>query len=362
MSKKIKISDLRGLTSILTDATVNVTDLVEDMHKRIVHPPFMISTPIQHLITGISGLVYNNVRWVTRLVGGGLEKGLAQFNPQSGLGVSYDKKENLLAVLNGVVGDYLQRNNNPLALPMKFKYQGKTIAIDGEGTQKANPKVNGKILLMVHGLCMNDAGWDRNDHNHGTQLAEVLNLTPVYLQYNSGLHISDNGQNLNEFLGKMLNTWPVPVEELTIVAHSMGGLVSRSAVHYAQQENNTWTKHLKHMVFLGTPHHGAPLERVGHYVDRLLELIPYVKPFARLGKMRSSGITDLRFGNLVETDWKGQDRFENRKDERAHVALPEGVNCYAIAAIKGKKAGGLKDQLIGDGLVQLESALGKQKN
>ena len=103
------------------------------------------------------------------------------------------------------------------------------------------------------------------------------------------------------------------------------------------------------------------MERIGNYVDLLLEAIPYAKPFARLGKIRSAGVTDLRYGNILDEDWEGVDRFENHRDSRKAVPLPKKVNCFTIAATKSKKEGNWIDQLIGDGLVPLESALGKHK-
>ncbi len=158
-------------------------------------------------------------------------------------------------------------------------------------------------------------------------------------------------------LEQLVCRWPVPVEEIVIVAHSMGGLVSRSAVHYGIKAKHTWTKRLKKMIFLGTPHHGAPLERAGNYIDLILEATPYAKPFARLGKIRSAGITDLRHGNLVDEDWEGMDRFESHRDQRTPVPLPHGIACYSIAATTGKE----NMDLAGDGLVSLKSALGQHK-
>jgi len=147
-----------------------------------------------------------------------------------------------------------------------------------------------------------------------------------------------------------------------IVAHSMGGLVTRSALHYGLLQQNKWTKHLKKIVFLGTPHHGAPLERMGNYLDRLLEAVPYAKPFARLGKIRSAGITDLRYGNLVDEDWQGKDRFEQQVDSRQPIPLPKQVACYSIAATVEKATTLLSPRTIGDGLVPLKSALGEHED
>ncbi len=111
--------------------------------------------------------------------------------------------------------------------------------------------------------------------------------------------------------------------------------------------------------FLGTPHHGAPLERGGNWVDVILGATPYAAPFARLGKIRSAGITDLRYGNVLDEHWQGRDRFARARDTRRIVPLPKGVLSFAIAATTGKKPGDLRDRLLGDGLVPVSSALGR---
>jgi pimeloyl-ACP methyl ester carboxylesterase len=358
---KINIADIRGITKIITDATVNVTDLVEEVHTQVVHPPLLKSTAVQRLITGVSGIVYNLVRFCTKLIGGGLDKSLGALNPKLNIGISMGEKETILAILN-VVGDYLQENKNPLTISMALRQNGAAIDFDKIKAENNDKKVNGKILLMVHGLCMNDIQWTWKGHNHGEILAESFDFTPVYLHYNTGLHISENGQKMNLILEELIEKWAVPVEEIVILVHSMGGLLSRSAVHYAAENGQSWTKLLTKIIFLGTPHHGSPLERIGNHVDRLLTAIPYAKPFARLGKMRSSGITDLRFGSLVTEDWQGRDRFEKQTDERKIIPLPKSVACYTIAATIGKIGDNLKEKTIGDGLVQLKSALGKHEN
>jgi pimeloyl-ACP methyl ester carboxylesterase len=363
MTKKKKpSSDAQGIGRIITDATLGVTDIVEAMHKRVVHPPFLPSTPIQHLITHIASITYKNIRWSTRVIGKGADKALGIYSSLSGTNNTTDQKEAMRSVLNGVVGDYLEKNNNPLQINMEFRYEAKAISIDSESLQKTYPKINGKILLMIHGSCMNDIQWTRDDHNHGTLLAQELNKTAIYLHYNSGLHISTNGQSLNELLEELMLHWPVPIEELIIVAHSMGGLVARSALFYAEQHKKQWHKHLKKIIFLGTPHHGSSLEQAGNYLDAVLEAVPYAKPFARLGKIRSAGVTDLRFGNIVDEDWKYYDRFEVQGDKRKNVPLPKKVASYSIAAVIGKSITSGSSKLVGDKMVGVKSALGQHSN
>jgi len=361
-NKKNESSDLQGLTRLITEATIGITDLAEVMHRRVVHPPFFPSTPIQHLITNIAGVAYKNIRWSAQFIGGGLDRALGHLAPVLGEIGTTNESEAIRSALNGVVGDYLEEKENPLKIIMQFRYQAKAIPLDSKSLEKTYPTINGKILLMVHGSCMNDIQWTRKEHNHGAALAKELDKTPVYLHYNSGRHISTNGRNFNELLEKLVLQWPVPVEELVIVAHSMGGLVTRSALHYGQQKQKTWTKHLKKIAFLGTPHHGSSLERAGNYLDVILETIPYAKPFARLGKVRSAGITDLRYGNLIDEDWQGNDRFEIQGDQRQSIPLPNRVECYNIAAIIGKATDPVSPRLLGDSLVDIESALGQHEN
>ncbi len=188
-------------------------------------------------------------------------------------------------------------------------------------------------------------------------MARDLGYRVLHLHYNSGRHISHNGRDFADLLQASIAQWP-QVDELVLVGHSMGGLVSRSACHYAALAGHDWLPKLHSMVFLGAPHHGAALERGGNGLDLLLGVSPYTAPFARLGKIRSAGITDLRYGNVRDEDWHGQDRFARAGDRRQPLALPPHVRCFAVAASTGKQPGDVGDRVLGDGLVSVESALG----
>lgn len=328
----IRAADLRGLNRLVIEATTGVTDVVEAMHHNISRFPGA---------RGITGLVYRSIRGITRLVGGGIDAVLAPLTPL-GAGKSSPGREAVLAALNGVLGDHLVATGNPLAIPMGMRVV---------------PTPGSRVLVLAHGLCMNDLQWRRKGHDHGAALARDLGFTPVYLHYNSGLHVSTNGRAFAVLLEDLVRQWPAPVEEVVILGHSMGGLVTRSACHYGSAAGHEWLAPLKKLVFLGTPHHGSALERGGNRVDSALGISRYTAPLGRLGKIRSAGITDLRHGNLLDEDWEGRDRFESSEDPRQPVPLPEGVECYVMAAA-AKKAGSLKSRLIGDGLVPVNSALG----
>ena len=362
--KHLHSSDLRGLAQLATQATVGVTRIVEGVHQSVWNNLGVPGGKTAGQTGGITGLVYRSIDIATQLLGKGVDSLLVRLQPQlesvTEAKSTTPQREAVLAALNGVIGDRLLANNNPFAIPMTLRYRGEVL--NGQALPPM-PGATGKILLLIHGLCMNDLQWHTEHHgqvvDHGETLASTLGYTPVTLRYNSGLHTSQNGRELSALLQDLVKHWPRPIEELTVVAHSMGGLLIRSAAHYARQDSLHWLQHLKSIVFLGVPHHGSPLERAGNQVDALLGSTPYTSPFARLGKLRSAGITDLRHGNVVDEDWQGHDRFHNQSDTRQPLPLPEGVACYTIAATTAARRSKLAERLIGDGLVPLHSALGQ---
>ena len=351
--------DLRGAGRLTIDAIKGVTDLVEAMHHTITSFGGLLGGPGEQRTTGVTGMVYRNIRTVSGLVGSGIDVLLDKLTLIIEEKESSPEREALLAALNGVLGDYLADKENPLAIPMQLRKNGKPM--EDQTLSESIRQSNGKIVLMIHGSCMNDLQWNRQGHDHGTALASDFGYLPVYLHYNTGRHISENGRECANLLETFFNQLPGPIE-LIIIAHSMGGLVSRSACHYGKLSDHSWLNRLRKLIFLGTPHHGAPLERGGNWIDIILEISPYSAPFSRLGKIRSSGITDLRYGNILDEDWEGRDRFEHSGDDRIPVPLPNNVQCYTIAATTGKESSELGDDLIGDGLVTLNSALGRHKN
>ena len=356
---------LRGAAKLATEATTGLTDLVEAVHARIASVPGLAG-PADGRTRGITGLVYKTIRGVTRAVGGSVDTLLAVLEPalapRPGVepGLPSPEREAILAALNGVLGDHLAKTANPLAIRMALRAGGRALPLNREALATALPEAGEKLLVLIHGLCMNDLQWRRNGHDHGEALAAAQGFTPIYLHYNSGLHVSTNGRALANQLEQLLGQWPRPLARFAIVGHSMGGLLARSALHYGRAAGHHWPDRLDDLACLGTPHHGAPMERVGQGVDMLLSATPYAGPFGRLAKLRSAGITDLRHGNLVDEDWVGGDRFESATDRRLAVPLPAGPRCFAIAGTIAQE-GGLKDKLLGDGLVPIASALGKHR-
>jgi hypothetical protein len=350
------IDDLRGASRLAVEATRGVTALVEAMHQTIAAGPDLLGRPLESPTRVLTGLVYGSIRGVTQLVGAGIDLALARLAPLVGEGASGPEREAVLAVLNGVLGDYLSETNNPLAIQMQLRHDGEALELERQALRAALPQASGKVLLLVHGSCCNDRQWLRQGHDHGVALARDLGYTPIRVYYNSGLHISTNGHALAALVEQLVAEWPLPLDGLAILAHSMGGLVARSACHAGEANGHRWRRELQKLVCLGSPHHGAPLERGGNWIDLLLGVSRYSAPFVRLGKIRSAGVTDLRFGNVLDEHWQGRDRFAHAGDPRHRLALPGGVECYAIAATTAARAGG---RLPGDGLVPVDSALGR---
>lgn len=358
----MKPSDLRGIARLATRAATGVVGIAEGVHRGVWGAVGLPGGDMPGRTRGLTGLVYESVRRTSHLVGRGTEAALAGLEPLlEPAGEEYPerpRRDALLAALNGVVGDHLAADANPLAIPMTLRYRGAPLRW-GEGSPSV-PEATGRVLLMVHGLCMNDRQWRAaNGTGHAGVLASAHGYTPVFVRYNSGLRTAWNGRELSAHLERLVAHWPTPVEELAVVAHSMGGLVIRSAFHYAEREGLRWPAHLRRVVFLGTPHHGAPLERAGNWVDVALGRTPFTAPFAALGRVRSAGITDLRYGHVLDDDDHGRDRFGSHPDDRRPVPLPDGIGWYAMAATTAARRSALADRLIGDGLVPLHSALGR---
>jgi len=355
--KRNSISDLKGAGRLAIDAVNGVVDIVEAIHANIVSLGGLLGKNKNQHTSGITGMVYKNIRTITRLAGTGFDKLLEKLPAIVEEKEPTPEQEAILSALNGVIGDHLEKTNNSLAIQMQLRSKGKPLTSTDE---IFNNNLQQKILLLIHGSCMNDLQWNRKGHDHGISLEKDLGYRPIYLHYNSGKHISENGKELSNYLEAFFSEFPGKIE-LVILAHSMGGLVARSAIHYGNLKNYTWLNHLTKIVFLGTPHHGAPLEQTGNWIDKMLASNAYSTPLSKLGKIRSAGITDLRYGNIIDEDWSSHDRFESHGDRRIPVPLPTMVKCYTIAATISDVSSSIGDDLIGDGLVPLYSALGKHR-
>lgn len=344
-------ADISGWLRLGSDAVHKTTQLVEAQHSRLdfLGNAIFADRGKDKARNPIAALVYNSIYTINSLVGTSLDCVVNTIEPHLGDTEPSQRKEAALAILNGVVGDYLEDQKNPLAISMQWR--------------KPNEKKNHRYLLLIHGSCNSPQDWWQEGHNHGMALTEALDYTPLFLHYNTGLHISENGKLLSKLIQELVDENKVedkPIQ-ISIVGHSMGGLVARSACHLAEQEKQEWLQHVNHLVTFACPHHGAMLERGGKLVDAVLGAHQFTEPLSWLGKIRSKGVTDLGYGNIQEADWKDKEGVTT--DTRVPSPLPKNIRTMALAAVLGDMNAS-SNRLLGesmrtDGLVTEASALGK---
>jgi pimeloyl-ACP methyl ester carboxylesterase len=256
----------------------------------------------------------------------------------------------VLAAIDGLIGDVLEEERPALALPM-------SVRVDGRAVSPADvPDPCPRVAVFVHGLMETEFSWGREPYGD-----RLEGWTPVYVRYNSGRHISDNGASLDALLEQLTADWPVALERIALVGHSMGGLVARSAAHQAALRGAAWVKHVTHLVSLGTPHMGAPLEQSVHYLSAALHALPETRPFGTFFRRRSSGIRDLRQGSLVDVDWRDCDREALRARACEEVPLLDGATHCFVSATLTRDPRHPVGRLFGDCLVLVPSASGRSR-
>lgn len=218
------VSDLRGVGQLAVAAVIGTTQLVEEMHARIVRALPVVGKPTASALLSLPTLAYRSVRGVTRLVGAAVDTVLACAESRSGspATASSAERDAALAVLNGVLGDYLADTDNPLALPMRLRTNGQPLRLYRRALASAFTSGNRKLLVAVHGLCMTDTELNRKAHNHADELALDLGYAPISLQYNTGRRISTNGREFAGMMERLASVWPVPLDEVVIIGASPG--------------------------------------------------------------------------------------------------------------------------------------------
>jgi triacylglycerol lipase len=281
-----------------------------------------------------------------------------------------------IGVLNGTLGDYLARTGNGLSTPMELFHGGRPLPL-GQGADALSsndlaakerdaiaalvPEPRARVAILVHGLMSTEGVWEmEGGESYGSLLGRDLGIVPLFLRYNSGLHVSENGEQLDALLERFVRSYPRPIEELILIGHSMGGLVLRSATHAAGErgEERRWLRLVRRAFYLGTPHLGAPLERFGNALTFLLGAIgnPYTELVAQVINLRSSGVKDLRYANLRREDWEGADADALLQNRRHPVPLLPEIRHHLIASHLSEDP--RVAMLFGDALVPLRSATG----
>ncbi|MBN1093407.1 alpha/beta fold hydrolase [Blastococcus sp. TML/M2B] len=288
----------------------------------------------------------------------------------SGRGLDEERRGRVaLGVLNGAHGDLVHAAAPGLDVGMTVRVGGRVVPPEAEALRTAFPEATGRIAVFLHGLTETEDSWAYGAEKHfgragvtyGSLLQADLGLTPVYVRYNTGRHISDNGRALAALLAALVEAWPQQVQDLVVLGHSLGGLVARSALHQARDGDagaQPWTALVRDTVTLGSPHLGAPLERGVHRLAAQLARLPETRPLARVLALRSAGIKDLGRGTVVEDDWTGTDPDAPAPSSRTLVPLQDGARHFVVLATLSPNTSGRLADLFGDLMVSPRSALG----
>ncbi|CAM4509459.1 alpha/beta fold hydrolase [Nocardia ninae] len=265
-----------------------------------------------------------------------------------------------LGALQGLIGDDLEEARPILAGPMTLRVDGDPVSPEQIGGHVARP--SSRLVVFLHGLVETEHAWrlgGRTSYAEGIE--QDLGYSTVQIRYNSGLHISENARQLSDLLERLVAHWPVEIEQLSLVGHSMGGLIARGACFDASESGKAWVGKVRHLVCLGSPHLGAPLEQFVHYASAALVRVPETRPFGRLLRRRSAGIRDLRQGSLVDEDWRDADTDDLTRRAIREVPLLEGADHYFVTACVTRSPRHPLGRVIGDGLVLTPSAAGRNR-
>jgi pimeloyl-ACP methyl ester carboxylesterase len=367
-----------GLTKVARDETVAMgelaargagamTDLVRDTHEAIAARSFAAagasSAPARRGHDAIAALSYAAVKGLS---GAALRVAGRVYAATTSRSTSLaDTRRGSLAIgaLNGLYGDRLAERRDPLATRTELRHEGRSVPLGATALAARFPAASERIVVFVHGLCETEHAWwlgvdpERGVDTYGARLACDLGHTPLYVRYNTGLHISTAGRELSGLLDELIEAWPVPVEEVVFVGHSMGGLVARSACQAALEgPRGSWVELVRHVFYLGSPHTGADLEKGANVAGWLLAALPESRPFARMLNARSAGIKDLRYGYLLDADWAGRDPDERLRSYRHDEPFLDSATHYFIAATLTADASHPLGRVVGDLLVRQPSA------
>jgi pimeloyl-ACP methyl ester carboxylesterase len=368
----VQSKEIRAAGDLAGQAFRGTGTFVKEMHEAIAGRAFRavgpMGAPVRAVHDRIAGVMYGAVREAIGTIPRGGAALVARLTPPGAAPLSRSVPGSLaLGALNGAIGDALADRDSELALSMSIRHRGEEVGADRAQLARAFPDATPRLAVFVHGLCETDDAWRllplgrqrASEAGYGSRLERELGYTPLYLRYNTGLHISDNGRRLSRLLEEVVDAWPAEVDEVVLIGHSMGGLVARSACHYGEASASRWVGAVRHVFCLGTPHLGAPLEKAANVAGWTLAGVAETRPLAKVVNGRSVGIKDLRFGSCSEEDWCDCEPDEFLRDRCREVPFLETATYYFVGATLSRSADGPFGSLVGDLLVRFPSASGK---
>ncbi|MFC4128529.1 lipase family alpha/beta hydrolase [Nocardia rhizosphaerae] len=356
-------AEIQALTRLAGDEFVGAVDGIAAIHRAISDRVFAAvragvgpaATPVQRVHDAITDGVYAVIGGTGFVVGE-----VASAVQVSGVPAPSRTVwgAGALAALQGLIGDELEDEAPILASPMTFRVDGAPVPPEQLAAHYAVPTT--RLVVHVHGLVETEHAWRLGGRPaYGERLDVDLGYTPIFVRYNTGLHISENAALLSVLLARLVAAWPLPVHEICLLGHSMGGLVARGACQLADTAGESWVRAVRQVVCLGSPHLGAPLEQAVHYAAAALHRLPETRPLATLLRRRSAGIRDLRHGSLVDEDWRDLDAETLRRRAVREVPLLAGADHYFVTATVTRSPRHPLGRIIGDGLVLIGSGSGR---
>ncbi len=358
-------NEVRALSALAFDELRSFPGAIRDMHLGIAQRAFRgvgpAGTPVKLVHDALSSRAYGAIGAGASMLGKAADATMERHGIGEQISLSTTQAGSFgIAVLNGLIGDRLERDGSALHQPTSARMRGERIGLDESSLRRAFPGATGHLAVFIHGLTGDEFCWTWGaEESYGSRLVSDLDYTAVYLRYNSGLHISENGRTVAALLEELVDAWPVGVQQIALVGHSMGGLVARSACHQADEHEQAWVRRVRHVVSLGTPHLGAPLEQGAHRAAAALDKLPETRMLSAFLRKRSAGIRDLRHGSLVDEDWRGRDPEALRAVACQEVPLlPWATHCFVSATVSRDPNHPL-GRLLGDILVLVPSATGR---
>lgn len=360
-------NEVRALSALAFDELRSFPGAIRDMHLGIAQRAFRgvgpVGGPVKLIHDTLSSRAYGAIGTGVSMLGKAADRAIERRGIGDQVSLSTTEMGSFgIAVLNGLIGDRLERDGSALHQPTSARIHGQRIGLDERSLRDVFPGATPRLVVFMHGLTGDEFCWSWGAEDpYGARLTSDVACTAVYLRYNSGLHISENGRTVAALLEELVQAWPVEVQQIALVGHSMGGLVARSACHQADQQDRKWVRHVRHVVSLGTPHLGAPLEQGAHLAAAALHKLPETRMLSSFLRRRSAGIRDLRHGSLVDEDWRDRDPEALGAIACQEVPLLPWATHFFVSATVTRDPNHPLGRLLGDILVLKPSASGQGK-
>jgi hypothetical protein len=342
----MQAAEARALGALAGGAIAGTAARVADVHAAVLARTPARRTGVALAHDAIARSVYATVRAVSAAAAGAVGAGVGLARAPAAPALA-DSRAGALALgaLSGIYGDLVERDHAALAPTMGVRVAGRPVPPEPAALAAAFPAAGSRIAVFVHGLCETEAAWrlfapPGGPATYGDRLRADFGHTPVYVRHNSGLPVGENARRLADLLDAVVAGWPVEVDEVLLMGHSLGGLVAMHACHDADRRGLAWVRSLRHVVCLASPHHGAPLAKGVHAASEALSRVPETRAFARILELRSAGVRDLRHGSVED------------------IPFVPGATYYAVSATVTRDPAHPLGRVLGDLLVRRESASG----